>query len=78
MPAKKGKKRGPGRPRKDPDADVTFEVTVPHFHYEYLEFLALKKRRLGTSAKAAAEHILIRELNAMFDGGYHAKEIPEA
>jgi hypothetical protein len=70
-------KRSRGRPRKDPEADVTFEVTIPRFHFDYLEYLALKKRRLATSAKAAAEHILVRELNAMFVGEYHAKEIPE-
>jgi hypothetical protein len=39
--------------------------------------LALKKRRLGTTAKQAAEHILIRDLDAMFNDNYHAKEIPE-
>jgi hypothetical protein len=42
-----------------------------------LEFLARKKHRLGTSAKAAAEHLLIRDLDAMFAADYHAKEIPE-
>jgi hypothetical protein len=71
-------KRKPGRPRKDPTADVTFDVTIPRHHYDYLEFLALKKHRLGISAKVAAEHILIRELDKMFTGDYHAKEIPEA
>ena len=72
------KKRGRGRPRKDPEADVTFEVTIPRHHFDYLEFLALKKHRLATSAKAAAEYILVRELDEMFTGDYHAKEIPEA
>lgn len=71
-------KRKPGRPRKDPEADVTFEVTIPRHHFDYLEFLALKKHRLGTSAKAAAELILVRELDKMFTADYHAKEIPEA
>jgi hypothetical protein len=71
------KKRGRGRPRKDPEADVTFEVTIPRHHFDYLEFLALTKHRLGTSAKAAAELILVRELDKMFTGDYHAKEIPE-
>lgn len=70
-------KRRVGRPRKPPDADVTFEVTLPRHHYDYLEYLAEKKRRLGITARQAAEHILIRELDAMFSGGYHAEEIPE-
>ena len=70
-------KRGPGRPPKSPDADKTFDVTIPRHHYDYLEFLAVKKRRLGTSAKQAAELILIRELDALFRADYHAKEIPE-
>jgi hypothetical protein len=73
----KPQKRSRGRPRKDPEADVTFEVTIPRHHFDYLEFLALKKRRLAISAKAAAEHILIRELDALFRADYHAKEIPE-
>jgi hypothetical protein len=70
-------KRGPGRPRKPPGADETFEVTIPRHHYDYLEFLAVKKRRLGITAKQAAETILIRELDALFRADYHAKEIPE-
>ena len=70
-------KRGRGRPPKAPDADRTFEVTLPRHHADYLEFLATKKRRLGITAKAAAEHILIRELDALFRADYHAKEIPE-
>ncbi len=70
-------KRGRGRPFKPPDADKTFEVTIPRHHYDYLEFLAVKKRRLGITAKQAAEHILIRELDALFRTDYHAKEIPE-
>lgn len=56
---------------------MTFDVTLPRHHYDYLEFLALKKRRLGITAKAVAEHLLIRDLDAMFSGDYHAKEIPE-
>jgi hypothetical protein len=71
-------KRGPGRPRKDPASDVTFEVTIPRHHFDYLQYLAVKKHRLATSAKAAAEYILIRELDEMFTGDYHAKEIPES
>lgn len=70
-------KRGPGRPPKPPDADHTFEVTLPRHHADYLEYLAVKKRRLGITSKAVAEHILIRELDALFRADYHAKEIPE-
>ncbi len=70
-------KRGRGRPFKSPDADKTFEVTIPRHHFDYLEFLAIKKRRLGITAKQAAEHILIHELDALFRADYHAKEIPE-
>lgn len=70
-------KRGPGRPPKAPDADKTFDVTIPRHHYDYLEFLAVKKHRLGITAKQAAELILIRELDALFRADYHAKEIPE-
>ena len=70
-------KRKVGRPVKPPDADKTFDVTIPKHHYDYLEFLALKKRRLGITAKEAAEFILIRELDALFRADYHAKEIPE-
>jgi hypothetical protein len=66
-----------GRPSKPPNADKTFEVTLPRHHYDYLEFLASKKRRLGITAKQAAEHILIRELDLLFQSGYHAKDIPE-
>jgi hypothetical protein len=70
-------KRSVGRPRKSPDADVTFEVTIPRHHYDYLEFLGEKKRRLGINAKQSAEHILVRELDKMFRDGYHLKEIPQ-
>jgi hypothetical protein len=69
-------KKTVGRPRKPPDADVTFEVTIPRHHYDYLEYLGEKKRRLGINAKQSAEHILIRELDKMFRTDYHLKEIP--
>jgi hypothetical protein len=69
-------KRPVGRPPKAPDADVTFEVTLPKWHFDYLEFLAVEKRRLGTTPRQAAEFILTRELDALFNDGYHAKEIP--
>ena len=68
-------KRKPGRPRKEGD-DHTFTVTIPKHHFDYLEFLALKKHRLGTSAKEAAQYILIRELDSMEQGGYHDREFP--
>jgi hypothetical protein len=69
-------KRKVGRPPKPLDADVEFEVTLPRWHYDYLEFLAAKRRRLGVTARQAAEFILVRELDRMFNDGYHAKEIP--
>lgn len=69
-------KRRVGRPNKPPDADVTFEVTIPRHHYDYLKYLAEKKRRLGITAKQAAEQILIGELQSMFRTGYHEREIP--
>ena len=68
-------KRKRGRPPKEGE-DVTFKVTLPKHHYDYLEFLAVRKHRLGSSAKQAAEYILTRELDAMFTADYHAKEIP--
>lgn len=69
-------KRGRGRPPKE-DKGETLAVTFPRHHFDYLQLLALKRHRLGTSAKEAAEHILIRELDAMFKADYHEKEIPE-
>jgi hypothetical protein len=76
-PSPPAPKRRRGRPKTPPDAEKTFEVTLPKHHYDYLHFLADKKRRFGISAKAAAEYLLIRELDALFRADYHAKEIPE-
>ena len=53
-----------------------FQVTVPTPLWEYLTFLAANSM-LGTSEQEVAVHILVRELNAMFDGGYHDKRIPK-
>lgn len=75
--ASKSGKRGPGRPPKPKDADRPLTIDLPTHHFEYLEFITLKKHRLGTSAKEAAEHILIRELDAMMQAGYHTREIPQ-
>ncbi len=69
-------KRGRGRPAKPEDADRSLTVSLPKHHFDYLEYIATKKKRLGTSAKTAAEHILIRELDAMLRTEYHTKEIP--
>jgi hypothetical protein len=69
-------KRSRGRPRKKDDADRKLTVVIPKHHFDYLEFLALRRHRLGKSAKEVAEHILIRELDAMFRADYHLKEIP--
>lgn len=70
-------KKPVGRPKKSPDADVTFEITIPRQHYEYLEYLGDKKRRLGINAKRVAEQILISDLDDRFRNGYHLKEIPK-
>jgi hypothetical protein len=49
-----GPKRKRGRPRKE-GTDVPLTVNLPKHHFDYLEFLALKKNRLGASAKQAAQ-----------------------
>jgi hypothetical protein len=68
-------RRRRGRPNKEPQSDAPLDLRLPKHHWDYLQFLA-KKRRLGISAKQVAEHILIRELDAMFQSGYHTKEVP--
>jgi len=70
-------KRRPGRPNKAPDADKTFDVTIPMHHYRYLEFLAVERHQFGINAKQAAAYLLIRELDSLFRADHHAKEIPE-
>jgi hypothetical protein len=46
-------------------------------HYEYLEFLAVKRHQFGINAKQAASYLLVRELDSLFRADFHAKEIPE-
>lgn len=70
-------RRRRGRPNKAPDADKTFDVTIPMHHYEYLEFLAVKRHQFGINAKQAASYLLVRELDSLFRADFHAKEIPE-
>ena len=53
-----------------------FQISVPIPLWEYLTFLAATSL-LGTSEQEVAVHILVRELNAMFDAGYHNKRIPK-
>jgi hypothetical protein len=77
QPTSPPSKRGRGRPRTPPDAEKILEISIPRHHYDYLQFLADKKRRFGITAKAAAEYLLIRELDSLFRADYHAKEIPE-
>jgi hypothetical protein len=68
-------KRSVGRPRGTSERQaVTFKL--PKDHYAYLRYLVVEKKRLGISVNDAARFILIRELDAMFNDGYHAKEIP--
>lgn len=69
-------KRKRGRPRKEGD-DVLLNLHLPRHNYEYLQYLVVKKHRLGVTVVEAAEHILIRELDALFRADYHAKGIPE-
>jgi hypothetical protein len=57
---------------------VSFTVTIPKDHFDYLELLALRKHRLGSSAKKAAELMLIRELDALFKSDYHKKQFSES
>ena len=54
----------------------SFQVTIPKHHYDYMTLLA-RKSRLGLKESDVAAHILIRELDRMFQGGYHEKEIPQ-
>lgn len=57
---------------------MSFTVTIPKDHFDYLELLALRKHRLGSSAKKAAELMLIRELDALFKSDYHKKQFSES
>ena len=54
----------------------SFQVTIPKHHYDYMTLLA-KKSRLGLIESDVAAHILVRELDEMFQTGYHEREIPQ-
>lgn len=68
-------KRGRGRPRKE-GTDVPLNLNLPKHHFDYLRHLVVVKHRLGTTVQEAAEHILIRELDALFRADYHTKDLP--
>lgn len=68
-------KRSRGRPPKEGD-DVSLTLKLPKDHHAYLRFIVMVKKRLGASTIEAAEHILIREINAMMESGYHEKPDP--
>ncbi|MGO8869019.1 MAG: hypothetical protein ACLQME_21230 [Alphaproteobacteria bacterium] len=52
----------------------SFQVTLPMHHYRYLTHLVRLRR--GSKESDIAAHILIRELDSMFERGYHEKRIP--
>jgi hypothetical protein len=67
-------KRPRGRPPGKSDAkDVWFRL--PPHHYDYLRHLVMVKKRFGDTPNDAAKFILMRELDAMFRGDFHKKEI---
>ncbi len=53
-----------------------FQITVPNPLWDYLTHLAAHSM-LGTSEQEVAVHLLTRELNAMFESGYHDRRIPK-
>jgi hypothetical protein len=63
-----------GKPENKGENKVV-KVTLPTHHYDYLTLLA-RRSRLGVTEPQVAAHILIRELDAMFDRGYHEKKLP--
>jgi hypothetical protein len=65
MPGKRGSPGNIGEPK-------SFQVTLPLDHYEYMTLIA-SMNRLGLTENDVAASILIRELDAMFKGGYHEK-----
>ena len=69
-------KRGRGRPRKTVDK-MPLKLWIPQHNFDYLTYLVERKSRLGGSVNEAAQHILIRELDALFRADYHKKEIPD-
>src|SRR5208282_2062557 len=57
-------KRKRGRPRKEVEG-ISLTLKLAQHHYEYLRFLAVVKKRYGTSAVEVAEYILTRELEIL-------------
>jgi hypothetical protein len=49
--------------------------TLPQHHFDYLKHLAMEKKRFGDTPNDAAKFIVIRELDLMFRGDFHKKEI---
>jgi hypothetical protein len=64
----------PEQPAEGPSK--SFQVTLPMHHYRYLTHLVRLRR--GTKESDIAAHILIREIDAMFERGSHDKRIPAA
>jgi len=63
-----------GRPPNKGE-NISFEVKLPKFHYEYLVWLATNSR-LGASESDIASGILVRALHDLFSSGYHDKKNP--
>jgi hypothetical protein len=69
-------KRSRGRPRKT-GHEIPLKLSIPKHNFDYLTYLVERKSRLGGSVNEAAQHILIRELDALFRADYHTREIPD-
>jgi hypothetical protein len=68
-------RRKRGRPAGS-GGGVSLNIKIPRHNFDYLTYLVERKNRLGTTVKEAAQFLLIRDLEALFDAGYHEKEIP--
>ena len=66
-------KRGP--PPNDQETE-SLQLTMPVSLCRYLRWLA-RHSMLGATPRDVAINILTRELNAMFESGYHDKRHPE-
>jgi len=73
--AEQGPKRRPGRPPNEGQS-VPMTLHIPKGHHDYLRHLVVDKKRLGATLNEAAEHILIRELDAMMKAGYEKIDFP--
>ena len=65
----------PGAPTK-PGEPASFQLTIPKPAYDYLTFLAVHSM-LGRSENEVAGHLLIWELDKLFQADYHNKRIPK-